>query len=543
LQLWEAAAGVVTAPAAVARLEDLLFERRAGNGLERARRASTSYLAAIDAAAEFGMGEADALLRAWTLARSVKEPAVEAEVRLRLAQVSAAMMEEEPGSHPGVVLPLLGALAQDSLSNPDPHDVDALLALAASVFQKGYLASEISGYRRGRAAGEAGRLEQIARDEVDAYFKEAKASTNAAARMHHLNAAGRVATDRGLTDLAREAAAQMQRIESSDLGMQKIRAESSMPTYVPESFIAGFTHGATWRDGLAYFFATDVPSGDVNQLRESSLASRGTLAGLFPTTLFEASGLPSVTAADNEAQHMSRLASMSAQFYGRMFATGLDHIAERYGVPRVDELTDAILEQGCRDPQLAHGLAKGFDHYFKGDFESCASVAVPKFEAAARSILRELDEGIYRVQVGNDPGGYVGLFVLLEELERLALDESWAYFFRWLLLGPYGANLRNDIAHGFVFDPGPVYSALLLRAVSVLALAADTLPVDEYAPQVGIDEVEVRDRHEVLVALTNPVGIDKFGRAVAAGADFLERAAWQLRARVAQRMARQRRRS
>lgn len=55
LQLWEAAAMSVTAPAAIARMEDLLFERRVGNGLHRARRAASNYLLAIDVAAELGM--------------------------------------------------------------------------------------------------------------------------------------------------------------------------------------------------------------------------------------------------------------------------------------------------------------------------------------------------------------------------------------------------------------------------------------------------------------------------------------------------------
>ena len=53
-------------------------------------------------------------------------------------------------------------------------------------------------------------------------------------------------------------------------------------------------------------------------------------------------------------------------------------------------------------------------------------------------------------------------------MERIALDESWAYFIKWLLLGPIGMNIRNDLAHGFVHDAGPVYSALVLRAAAVL---------------------------------------------------------------------------
>jgi hypothetical protein len=231
---------------------------------------------------------------------------------------------------------------------------------------------------------------------------------------------------------------------------------------------------------------------------------------------------------------------MFAQFYGQMFAAGLEHIVDRYGPPSVEELVDVIVEKGCRDPQLARGLARGFEHYFNGDYESCAAVVTPLFEAAARSLLRELDEGIYRVQVGNDPGGYVGLFVLLDELEKLALDESWAYFFRWLLLGPYGANLRNDIAHGFVFDPGPVYAALLLRAVAVLVLVADTLPADSYLPDVGTDQVEVRPRQVVLDALADPGGTDKVVRVVAATADLLERGMWWFRAFAVRRSVRRR---
>ena len=40
------------------------------------------------------------------------------------------------------------------------------------------------------------------------------------------------------------------------------------------------------------------------------------------------------------------------------------------------------------------------------------------------------------------------LFSLLKELEKLAMDESWTYFLRWLLLAPPGMNIRNDLAHG-----------------------------------------------------------------------------------------------
>lgn len=535
LQLWEALASTVIAPPALARIEDLLFQRRVGNGRDRARRAAVAYLAAIDMSAEFGMDEVDALLRAWTLARSVREGAVDADVRRRMAEIAESIMAAAPGTRPGAVLPLLRALAHGPIIDPDPHDVDGLLESAATAFRKRYLASQIAADRRRRAAGDQTLLDRIARDEVAATLAEADDAVNTLVRVYHLNAAARLATDRGLTDLAREAAARMQRIKPSELALPHIRVESSLPAYVPESYIAGFTRGASWRDGMEYFFAGGVPTGTVEHLRSIGSTPRGILAELFPTTLLGVGGLPRATAADEEAHGLSQAASMSAQFYGQMFSVGLSDIANRYGVPPFEDLVDVIIENGCRDLQLAHGLARAFTHYFKGDFESSAAVALPKFEAAARSLLRELDEGIYRVQVGHDPGGYVGLYVLLDELENVALDESWAYFLRWLLLGPYGANLRNDIAHGFVFDPGPVYTALLLRAVSLLVLVADTLPEDDYAPEAGIDAVQIRTKEEVRAALADPVRTNKLGRALCRGADMLERVAWGLRARAARR--------
>ena len=67
-----------------------------------------------------------------------------------------------------------------------------------------------------------------------------------------------------------------------------------------------------------------------------------------------------------------------------------------------------------------------FRHYWAGDYEASVHVVVPKIETAARALLRELDEGIYRVQVAKDPGQYPGLYVLLQELQKLSLDGSWA---------------------------------------------------------------------------------------------------------------------
>jgi hypothetical protein len=143
--------------------------------------------------------------------------------------------------------------------------------------------------------------------------------------------------------------------------------------------------------------------------------------------------------------------------------------ADQYGIPSEDHLTEVLSSDGQADLELASSLARAFRHWWAEDYEAAAAVAYPLVEAAARSLLKELDEGMYRLQKAREPGQYPGLWPMLEALEKIALDESWAYFVRWLLLGPpSGINLRNDLAHGFIRSPGPVYSALILRAAALL---------------------------------------------------------------------------
>ncbi len=547
LPLWEGIASNATAHAAIAQFEDLLFTKRVGNGLERVRRATQAYLTAVDASGTLDMDTVDTLLRVWSLARAVGETNVDREIRRRMAAIAGDVMAITPGEHPGVSLPMLNALAAGPVrGSSDPHDVDGMLARAAADYTSAHLASQIAATRRSRAGGDQAMIDQINREEVESYFTDACAAATPAVRMFRLNDAARVATSRGLPDLARRAASLMQKIKPFELGLVRFRVETSLPSYVPDSYIAPFTRGSTWRDGLAYFFATDPPSGSIRQLRQTGKSSRGPLSRLLPTAIIGAGGLPRVTAKgddDENAHDMNRAASVTAQHFGLWLAEGLAKMAQVYEIPTVEQWTSDILAQGCRDPQLAQGVAKGLSHFWDGDYEASIAVALPKFEAAARALLRELDEGIYRVQVGMDPGGYVGLYVLLDELEKLALDSSWAFFFRWLLLGPYGVNLRNDVAHGFVFDPGFVFAALTLRAVSVLVLVAGPLPDDRLIAEPDQSSSEPRSRADVLAALAEPSGpASMLDRAMSQAAERLERVALQIRAhRTGRRIQRRRR--
>lgn len=106
-------------------------------------------------------------------------------------------------------------------------------------------------------------------------------------------------------------------------------------------------------------------------------------------------------------------------------------------------------------------------------------------------LLLELDEAVFRIQIGRDPGGYGGLFGLIDGLQAAGLDEDWAYFLRWLLLGPPGENVRNDLTHGLRLGLDPISGALLLRAAALLI----TLTQDD-------NEASPRTKEELRTLLT-----------------------------------------
>ena len=517
--LWRDVAGLVEHPAAIARFHDLLFERRHGRRDEHATAAVQGYLAAARSRSRADLDVAAFLVRAWDLARSVGLWGLLADVQSELHRQAQDAMSSGGAALPGVVLPMIAALAapvprrQPSASVPDPATVDLLLETAFTTFRAGFLASQVAAMMRARASDPVA-IEQINRREVAAHRAEAKASAGLA-RQAHLADAIEIARARGLTDLVREVTAELQAIPVRDLGLRRHSTSVRVPADQVERFLHGFTASPEWRDGLRFFLNTDCPTGDLEQLRQQAhdLARVAPLVSVIPLGLLGDDGLPRWTAQSPEEQEAGRMATCArirAESQGQLLAQGLQRLAERYGVPDEASLMAFLSENGQSDSVLAASLARAFLHFWRGDYEACAHVAVPKIEAAARVLLRELDEGIYKLQLGKDQGQYPMLYSLLKELEKLAMDESWTYFLRWLLLARPGMNIRNDLAHGFTSGISPVYAALILRAAAMLITvtapqspsAARSAAADQPADLAPLPH---RDRDDILGLLSHPV--------------------------------------
>jgi hypothetical protein len=124
--LWRDIAGLVEHPTAIARFHDLLFERRDGRRDEHAAAAVQAYLAAARSRSRADLDIAAFLVRAWDLARSVGLWGLLADVQSELRIRAENAMASGGAALPGVVLPMIAALAapaarrQPPASVPDP---------------------------------------------------------------------------------------------------------------------------------------------------------------------------------------------------------------------------------------------------------------------------------------------------------------------------------------------------------------------------------------------------------------------------------------
>lgn len=473
VDLWVACSAAVSSHGARARLEELLIARREGNVGQRARVAASNYLASISDK-DNDLSVTIHLARAWTIARRYNVADVEDEV---LDEILTRVDSISPG-HPGSLLPLVAILCRKPTNSvrADALRADAgrILTGLAQVMTRSHLAAEVAELRlslvKQGPEAESERV-QIRRDQLTA-LRLATTSTDMhpAVRQHHLATAAEFATRHSFKPELKQIRAELEAIPVEDLGLIRFSHSASIPRHMPEIEMHPFSRGHLWQDALGYFLHTGPPTGDVDRLRADASTDRGLLS-IFPTQILGHGGLPRVTLSSEDeeiTQRMTQHSKVVAEAVGSCHAEGLRRLAGRYGVPTQEELRTYFVERYKCDPRGAHILATAYRQFWNGEFVEAAHLVIPAAEAAARRLLRELDEGTYKVAVGNSVGEYPGLRVLLEELDELVLDPSWSWFLNWIFLGPLGLNLRNDVAHGFVVGIDPTYTTLVLRAASLL---------------------------------------------------------------------------
>jgi hypothetical protein len=501
--LWQSLAGDAGLPAAIAaRLNDLLVVSRIASPQVHARAAAEAYLADATRGPDQDLDATASLVRAWDLSRRFKLEVVEAAAVNAMLDYATVGLDAGP-NRPGVVVPVLCACAaalhptrETTLHEANAHRLDVLLQRSMATYRRDYLVSEIAQLMRQRTP-DAEAIDAINRSEVQSRLDLADASPSVAVRMHFLHAAAGLARDLGVEDMRAEAVRLLQRIKPAELELKRVAVAGRLPRDSVEEYLDQYTISPDWRDGVMAFLHSDPPTGNLERLRDTTadLNRVAVLRRLFPVVVLGPDGLPVVEAdsdADKDDHDLAGVAKQHAVSFGRLLAEGLYRVGTRYGAPDRKDLSLLLANNGRGDPVLSDRLARAFELYWAGDYSSCVHVAAPLAEAAARALLRTLDEAIYRTHKPQVRGGYVGLYALIDALQRLDLDPSWAFYLKWLLVSPYGPNLRNSIAHGFGGGDNPLDAALVLRGVGLLVWILPAPEAIEAAPDEDVFRSELR---------------------------------------------------
>lgn len=99
-----------------------------------------------------------------------------------------------------------------------------------------------------------------------------------------------------------------------------------------------------------------------------------------------------------------------------------------------------------REDAFALGLSAGFD----GDFATALHVLMPQFEHAVRCLLADVGAMTSKVdEEGVQDERDLGWLLTCDHAKQ-AIDEALLFDIRGLLIERFGANLRNQMAHGLL---------------------------------------------------------------------------------------------
>ena len=162
---------------------------------------------------------------------------------------------------------------------------------------------------------------------------------------------------------------------------------------------------------------------------------------------------------DMAGEHAA-LAAFAAKFW---LATSLDAIRDRYAI-EAPTIVKFIGEHGLIGQVEREAFGRAFSHYWRGDYDSAANVALPRIESAIRTIAHAAGAAIISLPTegrNRRCATYKPLGGILPQLTD-ALGENAVGMLHHLLIDNHGMNLRNNYAHGIQSEDPQTDAAIAL---------------------------------------------------------------------------------
>jgi hypothetical protein len=462
---WAEVAPLVREPAARARLNDLLWVSGTAAHLN-ARAAVVAYAELSERWVD--LEKAYALARALELSLQMRDQSSTTERAGRVAAAARAALDETD-QKPGVTLRLIQVLVE----MPDaPDAVDDLLDAAAARYRNNVpIGDSVTDMHVARACGDAARVEQLRRAQLQRWMTYAESADGLVA-IAHLQHGLELARTYGVADEADRFRLALQSFDRESIEFGRIEAETTVDSEAIEQLVESLVD-ADWVSSLRAFGATGPPTGDAanNARFVRGMMKAHPIGFLFTRTLLGPENTVIKNIAGVEAHFVAQLAEHEANtitFWGQLAAEGLRRMQERHGVPEMDSLLP-YFSQGVIAPEYAEAFARGVRLYCEGRYDESALVVVPRIEAVVRELARRAGLVVNREPHGERPGGVRSLGETLLALRGVFSDESWWRYLWNALAEPLGLNLRNRLAHGLA-EGSHVTAAVLLHICCFLPL-------------------------------------------------------------------------
>ena len=471
-QAWEEAVDELDDHVSSARLNDLLWERKASGRPDlNARAASDAYLALSAYGHWHWMARSTCLTRALELARAVgDQEQVDNVVRAGVRFVEEVLALEDRAPGPAMVV-LRSFVDLDEAQQPTEL-VDLLDKTSQRWGDDPHIFEAVSELQARLAPPE--QLAKIRRAQV-ARWREMASQGDGMLRVAFLERALETARIHGLTEEADDIRRELQEISSDDLELETITSEVSLTDAEVREVVDQLVDQDSWEQSLRQFGAQGPPGGSPEDIADEVRreAEEFPLTQLFTKSVMghgtAASRLKATTEDQRRQLDEAERRAFHASFWSILFVRVLQTIPRRHGRPARDDIT-AFFNTELIGPVRAERIARALELFWEGQADESAHILVPRLESILREMARRAGLPIIREPVGDKPGGVRTLGVLLRELGGALPDPGWHAYLVNLLTDERGINLRNSIAHGLKEQIGLGDAALLIQAACYLQL-------------------------------------------------------------------------
>jgi len=482
LDLWETLADSPN-PVISSRLNDLLWARKwqgDKKSHEYARAAAEAYFALVT-------GDWEPIYRIHTLGRIFQLARALNDEQLLYRAIAAAetlaresMVREElqPGVTMGALRLLTGVAGE-----LQPSILPGLLDEATVVYRDNMLAYPQLMDLRISLVSEPATRTAMQKAKFERFIEEANRSTGLA-RLTPLRQAHEVAVRHGLGDEAKEVELLMQQVQPAAGDFAVLESEVGASRDEMEAVYSSFVDAGSWHGALELLGA-HIPIADepTARARTEELYAAAPLPLLVTNVLYGPGRRPVRYAQlreDNLRLATARMERLSLELWAEWAADILDRIRDQYGEPTEDDLT-VFFAAPHIGQDVARRFARGALLFWRGDYDECAHVVVPRIERTIRSICESGRLLIYRQPVQDRDGQYFGLGRLLNDMLAHGMwgNEALGRYLKALLTDTACMNLRDELCHGLLSEARRGDAALVVHVACMLRLLRKNEPDSE----------------------------------------------------------------